>query len=845
MQWSNDRYNSTNAIQQSTTRTALQQVMIRQIIKKQAFRYILPVLRPSLVFLLVLVILKPGLSTAEDTDMKIGVLAFRGSQAAYDMWAPTANYLSTNIPGYSFSIVPLDLQGMHRAARERSIDFVFTNSGNYVDLEASYGTSRLATLRNLRQGKPYTVFGAVIISLAERNDIRTLRDLKGKSFMAVGKHAFGGFQMAWRELKEQGVDPFSDLSRVEFTGFPQDEIVYAVRDAKVDAGTVRSDTLARMAQEGLVELSIFRVLNEHSSPGYPFLLSTRIYPEWPFARLNHISETLGQQVAITLLTLPPESPTAVSGKSAGWTIPLDYGPVHDLLRSLKIGPYKAIGEVTLAKVLTRYWHWLLAGLVILVMMGLVTAYVLRINRRLELSQQGLQGEIAERKTAQNQLALHRDTLEQQVQERTQELREDIQARQQVEETLRRSESTLRRLNEITTSTVFEFEDKLRELLELGTEHFELPTGVFSQIHEKSYEIIEVVSPDKRFTKGALMPLEDTFCQIVLSSQEVIAFKDIGQSAYRDLPVVQHMGLRAYFGAIVQVAGKVYGTLCFFSMDRREAPFSPVDKDILQLVAQWIGEEVDRQNTQDQARRHQDALAHVSKLGSMGQMASALAHELNQPLTALVNYTQGCIRRLQTDSENVEGLIGAMKQAAAEAERAAEIVRGLREFVEKDESHRTLISINAAIHDVVKIAEVEARQQGVTLKLNLADNLSEVAADMIQLQQVILNLVRNGLEAVADESLKERRLYISTTCLGDETIEVVIRDTGCGLPEVPVEDVFYPFFTTKQGGMGMGLSISRSIIEAHGGRLHAEPARGGGSIFLFTLPIFSEKLEYGS
>ena len=799
-----------------------------------------------LVFLLVMVALKPELSTAgADTEMKIGVLAFRGAQAASDMWEPTATYLSNNIPGYRFSIVPLNLSGMRQAARERSIDFVLTNPGNYVDLEARYGASRLATLRNFRQEKPYTVFGAVIITHTDRNDIKTLRDLKGKSFMAVGKNAFGGFQMAWRELKEQDVDPFSDFSRVEFAGFPQDQIVYAVRDGKVDAGTVRSDTLARMAQEGKIRLSTFRVLNEYSSPGYPFSLSTRIYPEWPFAKLNHTSEELGQQVAIALLTLPADSTAAKSGRSAGWTIPLDYGPVHDLFRSLQIGPYQAIGEVTLTKVLARYWRWLLGGLVVLVMMGLVTTYVLRINRRLGLSQQVLQREVAERKQAQTQLAQHRDTLEQQVQERTQELLEDIRARQQAEETLRRSGSALRRLHEITTSANLDFQGKLCELLELGCEHFELPTGVFSQIHEKSYEIIEAVSPDTHFAKGSLMPLGDTFCQIVLASREAIAIKDIGQSAYRDLPVVQHMGLGAYFGVAVQVAGKIFGTLCFFSTDRRETPFSSVDKDILQLVAQWIGEEIERQNSQDQARRHQDALAHVSRLGSMGQMASALAHELNQPLTALVNYTRGCIRRLQTRSEDAEALVGAMEQAAAEAERAAEIIRGLREFVHKDESQRALIAINTAVHDVTNLAEVEARQQGVALDISLQESLPDVAADMIQIQQVILNLVRNGLEAMADETLEDRHLYISTALLDDETVEVVVRDTGCGLPEVPVEDVFYPFFTTKQGGMGMGLSISRSIIEAHGGRLQAEPAQGGGSIFLFTLPVLAEKLEYGS
>ncbi|MEE8429247.1 MAG: PhnD/SsuA/transferrin family substrate-binding protein, partial [Gammaproteobacteria bacterium] len=596
---------------------------LTQAIKKTIWEYTSS--RTALFVVLMLTILSPHSGLAEDVDMKIGVLAFRGTEAARSMWEPTATYLSNHIPGYHFNIAPLTLQGMHQAAHQRSVDFVLTNPGNYVDLEARYGASRLATLRNVRQGKPYTVFSAVILTRADRSDIKTLHDLKGQSFMAVSKHAFGGFQMAWRELKENDIDPFSDFSRLEFAGFPQDDIVYAIRDGRIDAGTVRSDTLARMAQEGKIRRSDFRVLNERSSGGYPFAHSTRIYPEWPFAKLNHTPEALGQQVAIALLTLPPDSNAATSGKSAGWTIPLDYGPVHDLFQTLQIGPYEALGKITLTKVLTQYWRWLLGGAVILMVMGLVTIYVLRINRRLALSQQVLQQEVAERKEAQAQLARHRDTLELRVKERTQELLEDIRARQQVEETLRRSESALRRLHEITTSADLDFRSKLRQLLDMGCKHFDLPTGLFSQIHDTNYEILEVISTDARLKRGNIMPLGDTFCQIVLASRNAVAIQQVGQSAYRDLPVVQHMGLETYFGVVVQVTGQIFGTLCFFSTEHRKTPFSSVDQDILQLMAQWVGEELERQDSQEQARRHQDALAHVSRLGTMGQMASALAH----------------------------------------------------------------------------------------------------------------------------------------------------------------------------------------------------------------------------
>lgn len=795
--------------------------------------------------LLLLVIIKPFSAAAEDVEMKIGVLAFRGAQSARSMWAPTAEYLSNNIEGYRFDIVPLDLQGMRLAARDRSVDFVLTNPGNYVDLEAGYGASRLATLRNVRQGEPYTVFAAVILTRADHDSVRTLQDLKGRSFMAVSQQAFGGFQMAWRELEEKGIDPFSDFSRIEFADFPQDRIVYAVRDGKVDAGTVRSDTLARMALEGKINLSSFSILNEYKSNRYPFPHSTRIYPEWPFAKLKHTPEQLGQQVAISLLTLSPESAVAVSAKSAGWTIPLDYGPVHDLFRSLKIGPYEALGKVTLTNVLIQYWRWLLGGMTALLLMGVITAYVLRINRHLALSEQILQREISERKQVQAQLARHRDTLERTVKERTRELREDIRQREKAEEALRRSESTLRRLHEITTAAESVFEQKLHQLLELGCDHFELPTGVFSRIREEQYEVVEAVSTDDGVKKGGVVPLQDTFCQLALTSKDAVAIEHAGQSEFRDLLMVQHTGLEAYFGAAVQVTGKRFGTLCFFSTEPRNTPFSSVDRDILQLMAQWVGEEIARQNSQDEARQHQDALAHVSRLETMGQMASALAHELNQPLTAVVNYTRGCIRRLQSPSSDPGQLVGAMEQAVTEAGRAAEIIRGLREFVSKEKAQRGPVDLNTAIREAARIAEAEARQNQVGLHFNLAEPLPLVDADMIQLEQVILNLMRNGFEAMSSDDIVDRQLYIRSSLMDDGTVEVAVRDTGLGLPQVPVEDVFHPFFTTKHGGMGMGLSISRSIIDAHGGRLQADSAEGGGSVFRFTLPVIPEGSKHGA
>ncbi|MFZ0468271.1 MAG: PhnD/SsuA/transferrin family substrate-binding protein [Thiogranum sp.] len=350
---------------------------------------------------------------AEKTAVRIGVLAYRGVALARQMWQPTVDYLNGELPQYHFILVPLDLKTMEAAVAADDIDFVLTNTGHYVVLEARYGITRILTLRNLREGQPYTVFGAVIFTRADRHDIDDLDDLRSKSFGAVAKTAFGGFQMAWQVFDEAGIDPFSDFSDLRFMGFPQDDIVYAVRDKKLDAGTVRTDTLERMAAKGLVRLSDFKILARRETPGFPFLHSTALYPEWPFAETRHTPKMLAKQVAIALLLLPVDSAAARAGKNAGWTVPLDYQVVHDMFRKLHIAPYHKTHQITLIDVARKYWPLVL---ILALTIGFGTFHIVRVDRlviartkELKDSNDALEHEIAER--AKQQAIMHRTTLQ--------------------------------------------------------------------------------------------------------------------------------------------------------------------------------------------------------------------------------------------------------------------------------------------------------------------------------------------------------------------------------------------------------------------------------------------------
>lgn len=319
---------------------------------------------------------------SEEKIVRIGVLAKRGRELALKKWQPTALYLTENIPQFSFKIVPLDFSDVRKAMARGEIEFLITNSGYYVEFETEFGLSRIATLKNLLNHTEKNVFGGVIFTKADRNDINKISDLDNRTFFAVDRSSFGGWQMAWRELHDQDLRPWHDLD-VSFLG-THDAVVFGVLEGKADAGTVRTDTLERMAGEGALDLSLLKIINSRAdSEDFPFLLSTRLYPEWPFAKMKQTPDQLAERVVIALLGIEPDSPAAQAARIGGWTVPLDYQPVHELMQELYIGPYsKALGKITLQDSIREHWRVILAFVAVLSLLLLIILIVLRFNRKL-------------------------------------------------------------------------------------------------------------------------------------------------------------------------------------------------------------------------------------------------------------------------------------------------------------------------------------------------------------------------------------------------------------------------------------------------------------------------------
>jgi two-component system, LuxR family, sensor kinase FixL len=249
----------------------------------------------------------------------------------------------------------------------------------------------------------------------------------------------------------------------------------------------------------------------------------------------------------------------------------------------------------------------------------------------------------------------------------------------------------------------------------------------------------------------------------------------------------------------------------------------------------IHDVTDRRATEDEARQLQDRLTHFSRLSTMGEMAAGLAHEINQPLAAIATYAQACQRFVRSPGRDDADVLEALEQINAQALRAGEVIRRLRNFVKNREVKREPVDCNRLLDDLRTLAETDARLHNVRLRIDAEPSLPLVYADPIQLQQVVLNLVRNAIDAMSEAPETRREVLLSTRQLPEREIEIIVADHGSGLAPEAAEHLFNPFFTTKSGGTGLGLAISRSIVRAHGGRLWHTPNEGAGARFHFTLP----------
>lgn len=579
---------------------------------------------------LILALLTPTsqADTGAVSTVRIGVLAYKGAEAVQDDWSYVRDWLEARIPNHRFVLLDFDQTGLTRAVREQTISFVITNSGHYVALEASDGATRLATIESPWAMSPRQSIGSAIV-VRKNAPLRTLADLTGKHVLAVGPDAFGGYQIAARELLAAGVDPEHDLANLQFMGFPVQSIAHAVSAGTADAGIIRTCLLEEMVLSSEIGPDDLRVIAPIDTPGFQCQTSSRLYPDWPFAVLRDTSMDLSKQVAIALLAMP----RTADGYS--WTIPSDYQVVGDLFRELRIGHYAYLREWSFESVLRRYWGWMLLTLALLVVW-----------------------------------AIHTVRVEHLVAQRTRALR-------QAQEEQRRMEA--------------------------------------------------------------------------------------------------------------------------------------------------------------EARMRKTTLDHAARLAILGEMASAIAHELNQPLAAIGNFAQGMVRRITSGRMESTPLLEGAGEIVTQSERAANIIRNIRAFSQKRAIKKKSVDLKAVLGETIALFTGTHPQAHVIWQPAATPEGATVTADPVQIQQVMLNLLINALDA--QQTVNRASEPIEVRFQADPSAwRITVRDRGCGLSTQQFAHLFEPFFTTKLDGLGLGLSLSKGIIESLGGTLSAAANHDDAGLSIwFSLP----------
>ncbi|WP_172600095.1 sensor histidine kinase [Sulfuricystis multivorans] len=550
--------------------------------------------------------------------IRVAVLADKGIESAEAEWAYVFDWLRGRLPQLDFVLVALDHPGLRQAVHERSVDFVITNAGNYSELEHSDGLTRLVTLDSPLALSPTQAVGSAVIVRADA-PLTELTDLQGKHVLAASPDAFCCFQIAARELKLAGVDPESDLGRLEFVGFPIQAIARAVRDGKADAGIVKTCLIEQMVERGEIAPGALRVLSPRQITGFPCQTSSRLYPDWPFAALADTAPRLAKAVTIALL----EMPRSPSGSQ--WTIPAQYDSVDELFRDLGIGRYARLQQETLAALIQR--HRVGIGVVAVLLFALIIHAV--------------------------------------------------------------------RVDYLVTR-------RTRELSEMHAEKERLAAAM---------------------------------------------------------------------------------------------------------------------------RERQSELEHAGRMAILGGMASAIAHELKQPLAAIANYARGIDRRIATGRLEAEPLQNVCREIARQSSRAAQTIEKIREFAHKGGGSIQPVALEPLVKEAVDLFGIACPEAKVVWKGDSVRAGARVRADAIQIQQVVLNLLQNAIEAQTTHGNPGAPIEVSLTA-EQHGYRVAVRDRGGGLDTQQRARLFEPFFTTKPAGLGLGLSLCKGIVESHGGTLELHDADVG-------------------
>jgi len=753
-----------------------------------------------------LVILTPTTffaTTNDPTILHLGILAPEGKEQCYTMWNPTELHLRQALPGYRTNIVCLDFEEIERAADEAWVDFTISNPAVYINLEYKYGASRIATRKGLGQGDSATRFGGVIFTRSGRDDITSLADLRGKRLAAVDKTSFGGWLVNAHHLQQAGLNLAKDFAELNFVGQHQ-EVVLTVLQGRADAGVVRTGTLEQMTYAGIITGDAYTVLDEHpATANFPYVRSTILYPEWALAKMRHTNTELAEQVMHAFLHIKAPSMAATAARLQGWTIPLEYYPVHQVLRELKIGPYLYLNQpLSVGDFFRQYRLWVLGGTAVflLVLGSLLVSFFL--NQKLART--------------------------------SRKLRDEHQQREQ----------TLADLNEFKTTL-----DKVHDcvfMLDPETLRFVyVNQGALDQVgytHEEMARLTPLeIKPDTNETEFRAM-----LATLQLTAAKALTFET--QHRRKDgsfLPVevfLQYITPEGKKGRYVAIVRDISQRLA--QRKEREELLARLNTEqklasIGQLAA-GLAHEINTpaQYLESNIDFLRESFAAISQLiNSYDQLVSVI--DVQNPGKELA----ASCRALQESADwkyLAEEIPRALDQSREGVTRISSIVLAMKEFSRPGCNEKQAVDVNALLDTTITVAGGQWRDI-TDIDRRFDPDQPTVWGLPTELGQVMLNILINAAQAIEDkiaaEPNAERGKITIVTAQVGEQVEIAITDNGGGMSEENAAKVFEPFFTTKEVGRGTGQGLALCydiVVHKHGGSIDFVSKLGEGTTFIVRL-----------
>ncbi|MDR3556239.1 MAG: response regulator [Syntrophobacteraceae bacterium] len=827
--------------------------------------------------------------------VRIGVLANRDKKICFAEWAPTAHYLSVELAPLCFQIVPLGFNHVSDAVVNKEVEFLLVNPSMYVALEDRGLVSRIATFLepSIKGESPQPMFGGVIFCRADRNDIKVLSDIAGKRFAAVAPNSLGGWQAAWREFDQLKIRPERDFVGLVFRG-THDAVVEAVRTGKVDAGTVRSTQLERMALEGRIDLSEFRVLKILSSvsAGYPFLLSTRLYPEWPFAAVRGTDLELGKSVASALLRMNANDLAAKASRSAGWAIPQDYTSVRACLRELLLPPYENFGKVSIRQAVAQYWVVILAISAVSVTILILALSSFKTSIRLKGSLRSVrESERKYRGVVENiQEVFYRVDAEGRI-----VLLSPSGARllgyDSVNDLLGQSPDVfwadpgqrrllldqLARLGQVND---WEFLAKRRDgslfhasasLATIKDEPgaFSGYEGVWRDItdRKRADELLRTVTDRMMLAARAggigIWDYDVVNNRLVWDEQ---MFRLYGMTehrfcgAYETWRAGTHPADRQRGDEEIQLAlqgerdfdtefrvvwsdGSIHyiRALALVSRDAGGQPLRMIGTNWDISAQKQSAEELRETNRQLEitiARANEMALQAETANIAKSEFLANMSHEIRTPMNGVIGMTG-----LLLDTELKEEQRYYAEIVRASAESLLGLINDILDFSKIEAGKLDLeildFDLRALLEDFAQTLALKAHEKGLEFLCDVAPDVSVfLRGDPGRLRQVLTNLAGNAVKFTVNGEVAVRASMKSET---DEEafISFSVRDTGIGIPADKQNAIFQKFTqveastTRKYGGTGLGLAISKQLVEMMGGEIGVRSEEGKGCEFWFT------------